>query len=187
MRANAAITRNAACQALGARAGPLFKQEFLNSAQLHSVARAAKVVAGYWPVNGEIDVRPLMEHCHGQGQACALPVVAGQDQPLVFRRWRPGMALTPGEYDIPAPPDDAPVVTPDVVVVPCLAFDRGGWRIGHGGGYYDRTLKALRGAGDVVAVGAGYGAQEVTAVPHDADDQRLDWIVTEQEAVKITT
>ncbi len=185
MRTNAAITRQAACETQGNRAGELFKERFLSSAELCKAAEAAKVVAGYWPVSDEMDVRPLMEHFHGLGLACALPVVIGRDQPLLFRRWLPGMELAPGAYDIPAPPPKAPVLTPKLLLVPFLAFDRKGWRIGYGGGYYDRTLEVLRDAGDVVAVGAGYGAQEVAEVPHDFNDQKLDWIVTEKEAVKI--
>ena len=187
MRTNAAITRQAAHEALGSRAGGLFKENFLNSAELCKTARAAKVVAGYWPVSDEMDVRPLMEQFHRLGLVCALPVVVSRDQPLVFRRWRPGMELTPGAYDIPVPPPEAPEVTPKLVLVPFLAFDRKGWRIGYGGGYYDRTLEVLRDAGDVVAVGAAYGAQEVAEVPHGFNDQRLDWIVTEKEVVKIAT
>ncbi len=187
MRTNAAITRQAARETLGNRAGELFKEKFLSSAELCKAAEAAKVVAGYWPVSDEMDVRPLMEHLHGLGLICALPVVASRDQPLLFRRGLPGMKLAPGAYDIPAPPTEAPKVTPKLLLVPFLAFDRKGWRIGYGGGYYDRTLDLLRDAGKVVAVGAAYGAQEVAEVPHDFNDQKLDWIVTEKQAVKIAT
>ena len=187
MRTNAAITRRAAFETLGNRPGELFKESFLSSAELCEAAEAAKVVAGYWPHSDEMDVRPLMEHFHGRGLVCALPVVVSQDQPLVFRRWRPGMELAPGAYDIPVPPPEAPVLTPKLVLVPFLAFDRKGWRIGYGGGYYDRTLEGLRDAAEVVAVGAAYGAQEVAEVPHDFNDQKLDWVVTEKETLKITT
>ena len=107
MRTNAAITRQAACEALGKRAGGLYKEKFLSSAELCEAAEAAKVVAGYWPVSDEMDVRPLMEHFHGLGLVCALPVVVSGGQPLLFRRWLPGMALVPGAYDIPAPPTEA--------------------------------------------------------------------------------
>ncbi len=187
MRTNAAITRRTAFEALGVRAGGLFKEKFLSSAELCKAAEAAKVVAGYWPVSDEIDVRPLMEHFHGLGLVCALPVVANRDQPLGFRRWRPGMELAPGAYDIPVPPPEAPEATPKLILVPFLAFDRKGWRIGYGGGYYDRTLEVLRDAGNVVAVGAAYGAQQVADVPHDFNDQKLDWVVTEKEVLKIAT
>ncbi len=187
MRTNAAITRQAAHEVLGKRAGDMFKEKFLGSAELCEAAETAKVVAGYWPVSDEMDVRPLMEHFHRLGLVCALPVVSSRDQPLVFRQWKPGMELAPGAYDIPVPPPEAPVLTPKLLLVPFLAFDREGWRIGYGGGYYDRTLEVLRDAGHVVAVGVAYGAQEVAEVPHDFNDQRLDWIVTEKQAVKIAT
>lgn len=184
LRTNAAITRRAAFEALGTRAGELFKEKFLSAPELWKVA---KMMAGYWPVSDEMDVRPLMEHFHRLGLVCALPVVAGPGRPLVFRRWHPGMGLIPGSYDIPVPPPESPEIVPELIVVPFLAFDRQGWRIGSGGGYYDRTLEMLRDAGDVVAVGAAYGAQEVDQVPHDFNDQKLDWIVTEKEVVKIAT
>jgi 5-formyltetrahydrofolate cyclo-ligase len=84
------------------------------------------------------------------------------------------------------PPPEAPEVVPSLLIVPLLAFDRAGYRLGYGGGFYDRTLQKLRGAGgDVLAVGVALSAQEVPAVPRDDTDQPLDWIVTEREAIAI--
>ncbi len=142
------------------------------------------VVSGYWPSRDEIDPRPLMAALHRRGHTCALPAIAGAAAPLVFRRWAPGDALVRGAYDIPVPPDPASEVTPGVLLVPLLAFDRSGARLGYGGGFYDRTLEALRAAGPLLAVGLAYAGQAVERVPSDAADQRLDWIVTETEATR---
>ena len=142
------------------------------------------IVSGYWPSRDEIDPRPLMAALHRRGHLCALPVIAGAAAPLVFRRWAPGDALAAGGYDIPVPPEGAPALTPGLLLVPLLAFDRTGVRLGYGGGFYDRTLEALRAAGPVLAVGLAYAGQAVACVPCEASDQRLDWIVTETEAIR---
>jgi 5-formyltetrahydrofolate cyclo-ligase len=112
----------------------------------------------------------------------ALPVVERRGAPLVFRRWRPDMALKPGAYGIPAPPEDAPTLTPDIVLVPLVAFDRFGHRLGYGGGYYDRTLARLRAERPVQAIGCAHAAQEVARIPAMATDARLDWLLTERGA-----
>lgn len=146
-------------------------------------------VAGYWPFRDEIDPRPILEHLHAQGHEVGLPAVVGRGRPLVFRAWRPGMRLAKGRLGEPTPPPDADYgageITPRLLLVPLLAFDARGYRVGYGGGYYDLTLAALRKAGSVTAVGLAYSAQEVDAVPHDGNDQRLDWIVTEREARRL--
>ncbi|HYC05451.1 MAG TPA: 5-formyltetrahydrofolate cyclo-ligase [Azospirillaceae bacterium] len=146
---------------------------------------ARATIAGYCPIGDELDVRPLMERLHGGGHALCLPVVVVKGQPLLFRRWRPGDTLVPGGLGIPVPGEGAGEVRPDLLLVPLLAFDRGGHRLGYGAGFYDRTLALLRADGPVTAVGVGYDAQEVPAVPRDALDQPLDWIVTERRALRI--
>ncbi|MDX1575503.1 MAG: 5-formyltetrahydrofolate cyclo-ligase [Kiloniellales bacterium] len=143
------------------------------------------VVSAYWPMGSELDPRPLMMALHRAGHKIALPVVIGADQPLVFRAWSPGDELEPAAFDTQVPGPDKPELTPAVVLVPLLAFDRRGYRLGYGGGFYDRTLGILRGRGEVLAVGLAYAAQEVPAVPHDGNDKRLDWIVTEAEAIRL--
>ena len=181
LRAKVAAIRRAAFEAAGQGAGELFERRFLAAIPLPEEA----VVAGYWPVGEEMEIRQLMRHLHDAGYVCALPMIAGRNRPLVFRAWRPGAALMPGAYGIPAPPADAPELRPDVVVVPLLAYDREGRRLGRGAGYYDRTLRALRAQAEVIAVGAAYAAQQVDSVPHDRSDERLDWVVTEQGAIRI--
>jgi 5-formyltetrahydrofolate cyclo-ligase len=142
------------------------------------------VVSGYWPMAEEMDVRPLLERLHAEGYTCALPVVPGKGVPLIFRRWRPGDALGQAGFNLSEPGPEAPEVRPDVVLAPLLAFDAEGYRIGWGGGYYDRTLAKLRAEGRVLAIGVAFNGQQVPRVPRDDRDQRLDWIVTDRRAFK---
>ena len=142
------------------------------------------VVSGFFPYKSEISTLPLLTRLMGEGWTAAMPVVMGEGLPLVFRRWAPGEATVPGIWNIPVPPETSPEVLPDVLLVPMLAFDRMGYRLGYGGGFYDRTLVKLRAAKPVVAVGVAYGAQEVPDVPRAAYDQPLDWIMTEKEAFR---
>ncbi|MDH5488610.1 MAG: 5-formyltetrahydrofolate cyclo-ligase [Rhodospirillaceae bacterium] len=146
---------------------------------------ADSVVAGYWPMAGEMDVRPALVLLDRVGCLTALPEVVEKERPLRFRAWVPGEELVEGPHKTAHPLVTAPPMRPDVVLVPLLSFDRAGYRLGWGGGYYDRTLEALRKSGNVVAVGAAYSAQEVDEVPNDEFDQVLDWIITEKEAIKI--
>src|SRR5690606_6499006 len=144
----------------------------------------------YWPFGDEVDSRPLLHHFHEQGHVCAVAAVVARGRPLVFRRWRPGQTFVAGSLGEPAPPPDAPEVKPELLLVPLLAFDRRGYRLGYGGGYFDRTIAMLRaapdmaGVGGVLAVGLAYAAQEVPALPTEGHDQRLDWIVTETEIIR---
>lgn len=144
------------------------------------------VVSGYWPIGDELDIRPLLAALDRRGHPLCLPVVTGRGQPLVFRAWRPGDALTPAPFGTRVPPEDAPERVPHALLVPLLAFDKAGYRLGYGGGFYDRTLARLRASDPAtLAVGVAFAAQEVAAVPHAATDERLDWIVTERGARRI--
>ncbi len=143
------------------------------------------VVSAYWPMGSELDPRPLMAALHGRGHPIALPAVAGPERPLVFRAWAPGDLLRPAAFDTREPGADKAELTPGVLLVPLLAFDRAGYRLGYGGGFYDRTLAGLRARGPVLAVGLAYAGQEVAAIPRDANDRRLDWSVTETETIGI--
>lgn len=148
---------------------------------------AAGVVAGYWPMADEIDPRPLMARLAGAGAGLALPVVVGPGRALEFRVWAPGQVLEPGPHGTCHPPVSAPVVRPDLVLVPLLAFDQRGMRLGYGGGFYDRTLERLRGQGGVVAVGVAFAVQQVARVPGDVHDQALDMVLTENGPAETTT
>jgi 5-formyltetrahydrofolate cyclo-ligase len=102
----------------------------------------------------------------------------------VFRAWRPGDALVAAGFGTQEPAADRPEVRPDIVLAPLLACDERGWRLGYGGGYYDRTLRRLRGDGAVLAVGVGYDEQVVAAVPHEDFDEPLDWIATDARLIR---
>ena len=141
------------------------------------------VVSGYWPMGSELDPRPLLHRLHAEGLRTALPLTRGREHPLQFRAWRPGDALRPGGFGTSVPTDDAPELTPSVLLVPLLAVDGYGYRLGYGGGYYDRTLRSLRGSGmPVTAVGFAFAGQQIAAVPHHGGDEMLDWLVSERDA-----
>ncbi len=175
-----ARAKRRAAAAAGSEAGERLRQSFLSALPLPP----AQVVAGYWPIPEEIDVRPLMTYLHLSGHVLALPVVMARDEPLIFRQWRPSLPLDPGVYGIPVPGAEAPELTPGVLLVPLLAFDGEGRRLGYGAGDYDRTLATLRAGGDILAIGAAYAAQRMDSLPEEAADQRLDWVVTEEGAIR---
>lgn len=141
---------------------------------------AGAVVSGFWPMGPEIDIRPLLEALHGRGHRVVLPETPPRGNPLIFRLWHPGMAMVPERFGTLRPTGG--VLAPDWLLVPLLAFDRAGRRLGYGGGYYDRTLAALPGA---VAIGVGWAAQEVEEVPADALDARLDAVATERGVLRV--
>lgn len=142
------------------------------------------MVAGYRPVRDEIDPAPLMETFMLEQTRLCLPCMAEQGQKLVFRVWTPGDALLKRRFGVEEPEDAAPEARPALVLVPLLAFDERGGRLGYGAGFYDRTLHALRAQGPVTAVGLAYEAQKVKKTPMNRHDERLDWIVTEMRAYR---
>lgn len=147
--------------------------------------RASSIVAGYWPIATEIDVRPLLARLHERGIVCALPAIVPDDDLLMFRRWDPAGELEPGEHDTRQPPATAAAVQPDALIVPLLAVDGNGHRLGYGRGWYDRTLAALRRRREVVVVGVGYGVQRIAHVPCTAGDEPVDWILTERSIERV--
>lgn len=165
-------------QAAAAVTDPLPAQAALLAALAPFRGRA---LAGYIPIRSEIDPRPAMAAWAMHSPVC-LPVIAGPGLPLRFHLWRPETALAAGRYGVPVPAEGAEVV-PGVLVVPMLAFDGRGHRLGYGGGYYDRTLQALRQAGPVVAIGFAFAAQAEPDLPSEPNDQRLDAVVTEAGAL----
>ena len=147
---------------------------------------AGAVVSGYWAIRDEIDAMPLLARLVGAGFVCCLPAVAGKGQVLQFRVWTPGAALSRGPFRIPEPAEDAATGRPTHLLVPLLAYDRDGYRLGYGGGYYDRSLRALRQSRPIVAVGMAYTEQLVPDLPRAEHDEPLDWIVTERGAMPMT-
>jgi 5-formyltetrahydrofolate cyclo-ligase len=141
------------------------------------------IVSGFMPMKSEINPLPLLRTLADAGAALALPAVAGKGKPLIMRAYAFGEPLASGVWGIREPAPDAREVFPDIVLVPLLAFDRRGHRIGYGAGYYDMTIAALRARKPVVAVGIAFAAQEITQVPTTPRDARLDLVLTEDEVI----
>jgi 5-formyltetrahydrofolate cyclo-ligase len=144
---------------------------------------ADAIVSGFSPLKSEINPVPLMRVFANAGARLALPVVAGRGKPLVMRSWSFGEPLVSGVWGIREPPPEAPEVFPDILIVPMLAFDRTGHRIGYGAGYYDLTIARLRGMKPVTAIGIAYAAQEIAEIPATQRDARLDFVLTERETI----
>ena len=170
-----ALARRAAAHArLGCSAG-----EHLAGHGLGSIgAPPGAIVSGFSAIHDEIDPSALLARLSQQGHPLALPVMQGKGLPLVFRAWVPGDEMGAAQWGIAEPLASSPALEPDVVLVPLLAFDAQGHRLGYGGGFYDRTLARLRALKPVIAVGVGYDEQRIDAVPHLDYDQRLDWVLT---------
>lgn len=134
---------------------------------------------GYAPIRSEADPRPILALLSDKGWQCALPTVSRESAHLVFRAWRPADTMTTGGYGIPEPQTDQPECVPDVLLVPMLAFDEFGHRLGYGAGHYDRTLARLRGEGDILAIGLAYAGSQVDSLPAADHDEPMDLIVTE--------
>ena len=142
---------------------------------------AGKVLAGYMPMRTEISPMAAMRAHAATGPVC-VPVIQAKAQPLRFARWTVDGAMVAGEFGAQVP-GHLEWLEPEVLIVPLVAFDRQGGRLGYGGGFYDRTLAGLRQRGPVVAVGFAFAAQEAEALPLEATDQPLDLIVTEAEVI----
>ncbi|HZD29583.1 MAG TPA: 5-formyltetrahydrofolate cyclo-ligase [Xanthobacteraceae bacterium] len=145
------------------------------------------IVSGFMPLGSEINPIPLMRKLAGAGAQLALPVVGGRGKPLSMRVFDFGQRLVPGVWGIREPAPDAAEVFPDILLVPLLAFDRSGRRIGYGAGYYDLTIAALRARKAVTACGLAFAAQEVSSVPTTSRDARLDLVLTEHEVIDCRT
>jgi len=159
-------------------------RQFQTARRRGLIIESNDVVSGYWPIRDEIDIRRLLTGLHGQGIRCALPIVMGRDRPLEFRQWQPGLELVQRPFGLSEPTETARLLTPRVLLVPLLAVDARGNRLGYGGGYYDRTLMHLRQSVPIVAVGIGFEAQRVADVPNDRHDAPLDWVVTEKSVYR---
>lgn len=149
---------------------------------LITFTQPGKTIAGYWPLGDELDCRPALEVLIAAGLHVGLPVVAGQGQVLLFRMWRPGDALDDGPFGTRHPNPRAAILNPDVILVPLVAFDDEGRRLGYGAGFYDRTIAATRQQRAITAIGVAYACQEVPTVPTDPHDQSLDGVITEKGA-----
>jgi 5-formyltetrahydrofolate cyclo-ligase len=147
--------------------------------------RPGTVLSGFSSLKSEINPVPLMRALADQGAQLALPVVAGKGKPLIMRAWSFGEPLDSGVWGIREPKPEAPEVAPDILIVPLLAFDRTGNRIGYGAGYYDMTIARLRAMKPTVAIGIAFAAQQIEAVPVTPRDARLDLVLTEREIIDL--
>jgi 5-formyltetrahydrofolate cyclo-ligase len=154
----------------------------------HGIAFAARpapaVVSGFLAIGDEIDPVPLMTRLAAEGYRLCLPVMEGKGKPLVFRAWSPGEPLAETVWGIREPLPAAAVLEPDIVLGPLLAFDTEGYRLGYGGGFYDRTLAQLRARKPIVSIGIAFDEQKVDSVPRGDYDERLDWILTPSGPMK---
>lgn len=144
---------------------------------------AGTVVSSYHQRGSEMDMTDLNAALVEAGYDLALPVVLGRGHPLAFRRYRPGDDLTKGVLEVMEPLPTAPILVPKILLLPLLAFDRQGNRLGYGGGYYDRTVALLRREASILAIGIAFAQQECPDIPVGGTDAPLDWIVTEQECL----
>ncbi len=139
---------------------------------------AGQVVGGFMPIRDEFDPLEILRALDA-GYELSLPQMTGADQPLTFRRWREGDPLVETTWGIREPAETCPIVTPNVLFVPLLAVDRAGYRLGYGGGFYDRTIAALRAADTPAAtIGLAFDCLILDAVPRDAYDEPVDFILT---------
>jgi 5-formyltetrahydrofolate cyclo-ligase len=143
------------------------------------------IVSGFMPMRSEINPLPLMRKLAAQGAQLALPVIQGRGKPLLMRAWSVGAPLEARQWGIKEPTDDAPVVDPDVLLVPLACFDRAGHRVGYGAGYFDKTIRALRAKKSVTAVGLAFAVQEIARVPATEFDEALDLVLTEREVIDL--
>lgn len=141
-------------------------------------------LAGYMPMRHEADPRPAMEEAAAHGPV-GVPVIKAKATPLGFRQWSPEVALIRGQYGAMIPVS-GPWITPEIIIVPLVAWSASGGRLGYGGGFYDRTLEMLRSAGPVLAIGYGFDAQRHEALPLEPTDQPLDLMVTETGVFEIS-
>lgn len=141
-------------------------------------------ISAFWPLAEELDTLPLLHALHGQGHQMLLPVMLGAGKPLEFATWQPGDELKQAAFKTLEPSDEKARLAPDIMLCPLLAFDRRGYRMGYGGGFYDRSIAQLQEQGNLVTIGIAFAAQEVEEIPIGEYDMPLDMIVTEQEVIK---
>lgn len=176
LRAEFLEKRKQAAAAAGPETSQAMTRHFLD----HFPPDPVLIVAGYVPMRGEADPLPLLAALQEEDVITALPRIEARAAALGFFRWIKGEALVEGTFGTSEPAREAEAVTPDIVLVPLIAFDKDGARLGYGGGFYDRTLEALRMRHKVLAVGFAFAAQEAENLPSEAHDAALDAVVTEK-------
>ena len=153
---------------------------------VESLSLEGCVIAGYFPIRAELNVTPALVSFAAAQRVIVLPRATREQKELKFYRWREGDKLVEDVHGIPAPAHAEDPITPSIVIVPLLAFDRNGHRLGYGAGYYDATLAQLRASKPVVAIGTAFAMQETGDIPSEAFDQRLDVVITEKEVIRVS-
>ena len=178
MRRALAAQRSAHHKAHGEAEAQALAEFMSSNADKQLGAISDKIIAAYLPMGGELDPRPLMQALRKNGNSICLPVCINEDAPLVFRRYRQNDALLPDDMGIAAPRATAQQVTPDIVLLPLLAFDGQGYRLGRGGGFYDRTLAELKKRSDCRFIGLAFDMQMVDKCPIAPHDEALHAVLT---------
>ncbi len=140
------------------------------------------IIAAYWPISDELSCLPLVKQLRGRGHQICLPVTIAENKPLIFKLWQKEPKLLDGEYGIRIPDNDAPILAPNIIIVPLVAFDKKGARLGYGKGYYDRTIANMK--QKPLLVGYGFALQEVEQIDSESHDVPLDYMVSEKKVVK---
>lgn len=145
--------------------------------------KTSPIIALYLAIGSELKLSVLADALISQGAKIAMPVVVEKNSPLIFRQWHPNCDMAADMFDILAPSNKNPALNPDIIVLPSLAFDVKGGRLGYGGGFYDRTLAAIK--GEIITIVVGYAAQKVEKVPMGLHDLSVGYILTENELLAI--
>ncbi|MEE2661791.1 MAG: 5-formyltetrahydrofolate cyclo-ligase [Pseudomonadota bacterium] len=180
LRRKAENRRNIASSIRSKQASLLLSNRFIDLFQDHL---SSSLVSAYWPLPGEIDVRPLIYELLQREVSVLLPSSTGRKKPLVFRSWEEGVDLVDSGMGFMEPDTGATILSPDLLIVPLLGFDANCNRLGYGGGYYDKSLRALRQNLNICAVGVAYEEQEFCEIPIDKYDEPLDMVITDQRTL----
>jgi 5-formyltetrahydrofolate cyclo-ligase len=156
-----------------------------NLLSLLADAPPTSIVSAYMPIRTEISPLPVMAALVARGLKVCVPVIRSAGQPLVFSLWTPEAEMVEGPFGARIPAVEE-LLTPDILITPLLAYDARGYRLGYGGGFYDRTFEALKAQGHAIGIGFAYSAQELAEVPTEPTDQRLDVIVTETGTTRLS-
>ncbi len=176
-RARLLDTRKAIRVADRQAAGAALSLHLRQLIESHLNGAQGRVLSGYWPIKGEPNLRTLMAELHHAGVVIALPIVETKAAPLVFRHWTPDTRMVRGDWNIPVPPREAARLVPEIALAPLVGWAPGGWRLGYGGGYFDRTLAHL--SPRPFTIGIGLDAARLNTIYPQPHDIPLDAIVTE--------
>ncbi len=178
MRNKAKAKRAALSSSLMQQAANQAVEIFLQNIPLEKV----NVIAAYYAMNNELTILPLVEKLWAKNKQICLPSVIENNQPMIFRAWQRGDELIDGLHNIKAPDDNALILVPDIIIMPLVAFDKKGNRLGYGKGYYDRTVADMK--RNPLLVGYAYSVQEVENIEYESHDVPLDYLVSEKEVRK---